>query len=236
MARPTAPLFRHQSNVLSDPIVELCLELVVVDVRRRRRALPPEVVVALPLLKSDFDRRAAGDGAEVVQVGEDVEAERDGVAAQRLDAGAHLDVVDAVVGGEGITVRQPVLGGRVRVAEDDGWQPGHGVVEMRHAILDARLVRHEGRELGVAHARAAVVDDVHLQPLLPRVGRAQRADGRAEGVARKHDVVRWVGGLRGLHSAQHGPGDLIPGRGEAGVDLAPEYEWAVLQEELETGF
>lgn len=230
-------LLRRGADVLLDPGVELRLELGVGDGDGRRRGLPPGVVGGGVPLEREAGGRAGGDGGEVVQVGVDVEAEGRGVAPERGDAVADLDVADGVRRGGGGAVRQPVLGGRVRVAEDDGRQAGHGVVEVRHAVLVAGLVGHEGREGRVAHARAAEVDDVDRVPLLPRVRRAQRAHGRAERVPREHDLVRRVRRLGGLHGRQHGAGDLRPRLGETRVHLAARGEAAAaLLDELEAGF
>lgn len=227
-------LVGHHSHILRDPVVELGLELVVVDVHGRRGTLPPDVVLVLPLAEGELDGGAAGDGVEVVEMREDVEAEGDGVAAEGLDAVADLDVARRVVGREGVAVGQPVLRRRVRVVEDDRGQARHRVVQVRHAQLVARLVRHVLRERRVAHARAAVVDDVHRQARLARVRGAQRAHGRAERVAREDDLVARVRRLRRPHRVQGRVRDLVPRLGEAGVHLAARAEAAVVLEELET--
>lgn len=104
-----------------------------------------------------------------------VEAEAAAVAVDVGEALADLDVGDGVVDGAGGAAVEPVLGGDVPVAEEDGRQAGDGVVDVRHAVLDVAGLRGLPlHKLLVADARAAV--RVHLDGVA-RLAEVDSSDG-----------------------------------------------------------
>lgn len=170
-----------------------------------------------------------------MQVRDDVEAKGAAIAARVGNAVAEPHVADGIVmlvhGAPG----KPVLGRDVAVAEEDGGQARDGVVAVGDAPLAAGLAGHPVGEVVVADARRAEGVDVGGDALAAQVGAREGGDGAAERVAGDDDLVVAVGGAGGVDAAGGGVGDLLPGLGEAGVDLALADEVARLPGEEEVG-
>lgn len=180
---------------------------------------------------------AAGDHVgEVVEVGVCVEAEAAAVAVDVGEALADLDVGDGVVDRVGGARVEPVLGGDVPVAEEDGRQAGDGVVDVRDAVLDVAGLRGNPlHKLLIADARAAVRVNLDGVAQLAEVDSRDGGDGAAEGVARHDDGVVGVLGLGVGDGGQNIGLHLGPGCGKARVQLAVLDKVAAGPQESQVG-
>ena len=122
------------------------------------------------------------------------------------------------------------------VAEQQGREARHGIVEVRDAVLVAGLAGDVVGEGLVTDARRAIgVDIAGVAGVAQRRAR-QHCDGRAQAVARHDERVRRVGGQGGLDRRGDLRGGLRPRLVEAVVGLAPGAQIAAADhQELDTG-
>lgn len=185
----------------------------------------------LPLAELEAVRAAGTGSAEVVLVGVDVESKGAAVALCASIALADLDVGDFIVDGGGATGGQPVLGTGMTVAKEDGRQTGNGIVYVGDAILGAGLDGDEVDKSIVANTGAAVRVKVDGVTVTAEVSSGDGGNSTTEGVASRDDGVIGVGGLGRLDIGQEGVLDLVPGVGEASMDLAVVNKVAVVEGE-----
>lgn len=201
-------------HILSNPLVQASLELLITDVGGSNGKL----AVPLPV---EAASGATGNTAKVVRVIIELETERAGVAADAGVARADLDLAD---GGRGDL--EPPFGRGVAVVGDDGRETGHGVLVVGDAVLLAGLGGGEGGKGLVADAGRAKGVQVGRVAALAEVGGRECGDGAAERVAGHTDAVGWVGGLGRLDGRGDGGRDFLPGSVEAGVDEAAAHKVA----------
>lgn len=179
---------------------------------------------------------AVRDGKQVVLMRGDVELDEAGTVALGVGVAlADLDLAGEVVDLGGLAVGQPVLGSGVAVAEDDGGQTGDRVNGVSETVLGAGLAGDEVDELGVTRTGGAVGVGVAGNAVTAKVSSTNGGDSAAEGVAGDNDTVAGVGSESGGDTSLCLGIDLIPGSGEAVVDLAVGSKVAILQAELDVG-
>lgn len=166
-----------KSNILLNPSIETVLELSIISVGR-----PLDTKVAA----------AARDLAKVVQVRIDVETEGARVAFDVSVAGADLDIADRVVGAADSSDGQPVLGGSVAVAEDDGRQARDRVVDVGDAVFGSILGGDVVANYIVADTGAPVRVNVDGDSLVAEISSSEGSNCSTEGVASGNDLEAGV--------------------------------------------
>lgn len=188
--------------------------------------------VTLPL---ERETSAAGDRAEVVQVGDDIKAKGATVAAGVCDTVADANITDLVVGRGGAACGQPELGGAVSVAEDDWGKTRNRVSGVGDAVLRAGLAGDEVCKLVIAYSWRAVAVDVHGEALAAHIGSSKSSNGTTERMTCGNELVARVGRASLANCIGSGPRNFVPGRSESSVNLAVGSKVAATPKEDNVG-
>lgn len=168
-------------------------------------------------------------------MGSNVEAKGATVAVNVCVALANADVGDGVVITTCLINREPVLGRGVAVTREDGWQAGHGVIDVGDAVLGAVLVGDEVREHVVASAGGPVGVEVDGETARPQVGSAQSGYGAAEGVTGGDNFEAGVVGESLVDGVGNTGRHLTPSLVEARVRLSTISQVKVGKAEVDVG-
>lgn len=170
-----------------------------------------------------------------MQMSKDVGKQRPSITADTRDALANLDLVDSIVHLGGRAAIQPVLRSDVTIPEQNRRKTRHRVVFMSNAPLATGLSREPIGKLVITDAGRTKRVHVDFETVTAQICRANGGYSAAEGVARDDELVVWVLDETGLDGLCGGVFDLVPGLGEASVQLALSGEFAVAPGEDDVG-